>query len=93
MLLRNPGNLNIEVPVTSCNPQPQVQLQAIEHQPHPRKESSGRFQYGLNTPDGVNMVVLMVEDTLEHNVGHGDIAIANLLLLRKQIGECSRREK
>ena len=28
------------------------------------KESSGRLQYGLNTPDGVNMVVLMVQDSL-----------------------------
>ena len=41
----------------------------------PWKESSGRFQYGLNTPDGVNMVVLMVEDTLRQNVGHGAMAV------------------
>ena len=44
---------------------------AIDHKV-PWKESSGRFQYGLNTPDGVNMVVLMVEDTLRQNVGHGE---------------------
>ena len=37
-------------------------------QKKPLKESSGRFQYGLNTPDGVNMVVLMVEDTMKQNV-------------------------
>ena len=30
----------------------------------PWKEAGGPFQYGLNTPDGVNMVILMVEDTL-----------------------------
>ena len=41
----------------------------------PWKEASGRFQYGLNTPDGVNMVVLMVEDTLQQNAGHGAMAI------------------
>ena len=29
----------------------------------PWKESGGRFQNGLNTPDGVNMVVLIVTDT------------------------------
>ena len=27
------------------------------------EESSGRLQYGLNTPDGVNMVVFMVQDS------------------------------
>ena len=32
------------------------------------KESSGTHQYGLNTTDGVNMVVLMVTDTLQQNV-------------------------
>ena len=47
---------------------------AIDHKV-PWKESSGRFQYGLNTPDGVNMVVLMVEDTLRQNVGHGAMAV------------------
>ena len=31
----------------------------------PSKESSGRFQYSLSIPDGVNMVVLIVEDTLQ----------------------------
>ena len=41
----------------------------------PWKESSGRLQYGLNTPDGVNLVVLMVEDSLKQNVGHGAMAI------------------
>ena len=40
-----------------------------------RKESSGTHQYGLNTTDGVNMVVLMVTDTLQQNVGHGATAI------------------
>ena len=35
------------------------------------KESSGTHQYGLNTTDGVNMVVLMVTDTLQQNVEHG----------------------
>ena len=32
-------------------------------------------EYGLNTADGVNMVVLMVTDTLRQNVGHGVTAI------------------
>ena len=39
------------------------------------KEASGRFQYGLNTPCAVNMVVLMAEDTLQQNAGHGAMAI------------------
>ena len=47
---------------------------AIDHKV-PWKESSGRFQYGLNTPDGVSVVVLMVEDTLGQNVGHGAMAV------------------
>ena len=41
----------------------------------PWKESTGRFQYGLNSPDEVNMVVLMVEDTLGRNIGHGEIVV------------------
>ena len=32
---------------------------AIEYRV-PWNEASGRLQYGLNTPDGVNMVVLLV---------------------------------
>ena len=32
--------------------------------------SRGKFQYGLNTPDGVNMVVLMIHDTLLQNADH-----------------------
>ena len=47
---------------------------AIDHKV-PWKEASGRFQYGLNTPDRVNMVVLMVEDTIKQNVGHGAAAV------------------
>ena len=39
------------------------------------KESSGVHQYGLNTTDGVNMVVLMATDTLQQNVGHGATVI------------------
>ena len=39
------------------------------------KESSGTHQYGLNTTDGVNMVVLIVTDTLQQHVGHGATAI------------------
>ena len=39
------------------------------------KESSGRFQHGLDIPDGVNMVILRVEDTLRQNVGHGSLAV------------------
>ena len=39
------------------------------------KESSGVLQYGLNSTDGVNMVVLMVMDTLQQNVGQGATAI------------------
>ena len=35
----------------------------------PWKEAGGKVQYGLNTADGVNMVVLMVHDTLCQNVG------------------------
>ena len=35
----------------------------------------GMRKYGLNTPDEVNMVVLMVEDTLRQNVGHGAMAV------------------
>jgi hypothetical protein len=42
---------------------------AIEYRV-PWKEASGRLQYGLNTPDGVNMVVLLVQETLEKNRGH-----------------------
>ena len=41
---------------------------AIEYRV-PWKDSSARFQYGLNTPDGLNMVVRMVEDTLQQNGG------------------------
>ena len=47
---------------------------AIDHKV-PCKESSGKFQYGLNIPDGVNMVVLTVEDTLKQNIGHGAMAV------------------
>ena len=39
------------------------------------KESSGTHQYGLNTTEGVNMVVLIVTDTLQPNVGHGATAV------------------
>ena len=44
---------------------------AIDHR-LPWKEAGGSFQYGLNTPvgDGVNMAVLMVQDTLRQNNGH-----------------------
>ena len=41
----------------------------------PWKEAGGPFQYGLNTPDGVNMVILMVEDTLKQNINHGAMAV------------------
>ena len=41
----------------------------------PWKEAGGRHQYGLNTPDGVNMVILMVEDTICQNVSHGALAV------------------
>ena len=34
-----------------------------------------KFQYGLNTPDGVIMVVLMVEDTLKQNMGLSAMAV------------------
>ena len=36
----------------------------------PWKEAGGKFQYGLNTPDGVNMVILMIQDTLRQNADH-----------------------
>ena len=39
----------------------------------PWKESSGKFQYGLRMVS--NMVVLMAEDTLKQNVGHGAMAV------------------
>ena len=39
------------------------------------KESAGPHQYGLNTADGVNMVVLMVTDTLQQNLGHCATAV------------------
>ena len=42
---------------------------AIEYRV-PWNEASGRLQYGLNTPDGVNMVVLLVQETLEKNRDH-----------------------
>ena len=41
----------------------------------PWKEAGGAFKYGLNTPDGVNMVILMVEDTLKQNINHGAMAV------------------
>ena len=47
---------------------------AIEHR-LPWKESSSRLQYGLNTPDGVNMVVLMVQESLEKHRHHCAIAV------------------
>ena len=31
----------------------------------PWKEAGGKFQYGLNMPDGVNMVVLIIHDNRE----------------------------
>ena len=34
------------------------------------KEAGGKFQYGLNTPDGVNMVVLLIHDTLRQNMDY-----------------------
>ena len=33
----------------------------------PWKESRGIFKYGLNTPEGVNVMVLMVQDSLAKN--------------------------
>ena len=42
----------------------------------PWKESSGRLQYGLNTPDGVNMVVLMVHDSLVITINRHHCAMA-----------------
>ena len=39
----------------------------------PWKEAGGSFHYGLNTPDRVNMVILMVEDTLKQNIHHGAV--------------------
>ena len=53
----------------------------------PWKEASGRLQYGLHTPDGVNMVVLMVQESLKKNRDHcamavdGENALAHLVLL------------
>ena len=41
----------------------------------PWTETSGGFQYGLNTPEVVSMVVLMIEDTLKLNLGHGAMAV------------------
>ena len=41
----------------------------------PGKEAGGRYQYGLNTPDGVNMVDLMVHDTLRQNAGHSTTTV------------------
>ena len=38
-------------------------------------ESIGTHQYGPNTMDGVNIVVLMVTDTLQQNVGQEATAI------------------
>ena len=49
-------------------------VMAIEYR-LPWKESSGRLQYGLNNPDGVNMVVLMVQDSLVKNIHHCAMAV------------------
>ena len=34
-----------------------------------------QFQYGLNTPAAVNMVILMVENTLRQDVTHGAMMV------------------
>ena len=60
---------------------------AIEYR-LPWKESSGRLQYGLNTPDGVNMVVLMVQESLEKHRNH--CAMAHLSSLVIGIQKCAR---
>ena len=41
----------------------------------PWKESGDRLQHGLNTPDSVNMVVLVVQDFLQKHADHCVLAV------------------
>ena len=52
------------------------------------EESAGPHQYGPDTADGVNMVVLMLPDTLQQNIGHGATAVDG-----QSAFKCNERQK